>query len=104
MGLDALSGIGRARARWHAGTRLWSVTPYERTPDVGLGCNDVSTENPFACEVCGSVGQALPKPSASTLTGNVVIGLDPECEACQALVRGAGAVFPPRFGTPPIDW
>ena len=27
-----------------------------------------------------------------------MVGLDPECEGCQAMAQEAGAMVPPRFG------
>lgn len=32
-----------------------------------------------------------------------MVGLDPECEGCQAMAQEAGAMFPPRFGQFPLD-
>ena len=61
------------------------------------------TEQPLNCETCGSEGKRLPRPSAASLVGNLVIGLDPSCLGCQALAQEAGVVFPPQFGSPPLD-
>jgi hypothetical protein len=69
--------------------------------DSLLGLLDVPREHPFACDMCGSVGMSVPVPLAGS--GNLVIGLDPECEGCQTLAQDAGIVFPPRFGDVPID-
>jgi len=64
-------------------------------------------EYPFACEICGSVGTALPLPSvggAPAVGGaRVVIGLDPECDGCQSIAQEAAVAFPPRFGPSPLD-
>jgi hypothetical protein len=63
----------------------------------------VPTEQPLNCETRGSEGKRLPVPSTERLVGNLVIGLDPSCPDCQALAHEAGVVFPPRFGSPPLD-
>jgi hypothetical protein len=60
-------------------------------------------DNPFACASCGRNGVVLTSPSTGTTLGNVVIGLDPDCEGCRALADAAGTVFPPRFGGMPLD-
>jgi len=60
-------------------------------------------EQPLNCESCGSEGKRLSTPSTGNPVGNLVIGLDPDCFGCQALAQEAGIVFPPQFGTPPLD-
>jgi hypothetical protein len=61
------------------------------------------TDDAFACASCGRSGLLLTSPSAGTTLGNVVIGLDPECDGCQAVADTTGTVFPPRFGGMPLD-
>jgi hypothetical protein len=63
----------------------------------------VPTEQPLNGPSCGSQGKRLPVPATASLVGNLVIGLDPSCPDCQALVHEAGVVFPPQFGSPPLD-
>ncbi len=58
--------------------------------------------DPFVCQACGSQGFVLPAASERNLIGSLVVGLDPECEGCQTAALDAGAVFPPRFGQPPL--
>lgn len=71
----------------------------------GLRSDDVDAEHPFSCELCGSVGIPLPPPPAVSATGNLVIGLDPECAGCQSLAQDFGVVFPPHFGIAPFtEW
>jgi len=60
-------------------------------------------EQPLNCEICGSEGQRLPVPATASLVGHLVIGLDPSCPGCQELAHQTGVVFPPQFGSPPLD-